>query len=53
VVISEFGKEAEIRWEGNNPIVDDWKYEENGQGPSTCEGKVVEIEGVKYKLTKI
>jgi len=52
-VISVFGSEKEVGWDGDDPIVDGWKYEENFQEPPTCEGKTVEIDGIKYKLTKV
>ena len=39
-------KGNKIYWENSNGVI-------RGQRPKPCEGKVVEIEGVKYKLVKV
>lgn len=56
-----------IYFEGLDEFWTKWKYDsqgnniyyENSHGtiidsrPKTCEGKIVEIDGIKYKLTKL
>lgn len=52
VIISVFGKECEVKWNGNNPVIEGWEYKEGGKGPENCNGKVVEIEDKNYKLVE-
>ena len=39
-------KDNQIYWENSRGEIEDNR-------PKSCEGKVIEIEGIKYKLTKI
>jgi len=42
---------VEIKWDGKDAIVKGVRYE--WEPPAPCDGKEVEIEGVKYKLIKV
>ena len=42
-----------IKWEGNDCAVCGVKYFREPPAPAPCDGKVVEIDGKKYKLTEV
>ena len=48
-----YWSKSEYDSQGNEIYYEDSKGEIEDNRPKPCEGKVVEIEGVKYKLTKV